>query len=147
MSDADRRRDHDNVRRMIRLAADPETVWAVIGDFGRMAEWHPLIRKVELSELEGDLYRHLIDADDALYFERLVERGPHHLTYEIVDGPLPVTDYRATLSCVAEPDGCHVFWSAYFVPVETPGHLADEIVATFYEIGLEALGQRFGTPD
>ena len=65
------------------------------------------------------------------------------MTYEILEGPLPVTDYRATLSCVAEEDGCHVFWSAYFMPTEQAERVSDDIIAKFYEIGLQALQDRF----
>ena len=82
------------------------------------------------------------EADD----ERLIEIGPHHLTYETVDGPLPVADHRSTLSCVAEPGGCHLYWSAYFVPTGPDAHLADGIVGAFYEIGLRAIAERFGAP-
>ena len=139
--------DHDQVRRMVSLPADRDTVWRAIGGFGQIAEWHPLIERAELTEIEGDAYRHLTTVDGELFLERLIEAGPHHLTYEMEDGgPLPVADHRATLSVVAEPGGCHVYWSALFVPMGADAHLADEIVGAFYEIGLRAVADRFGTP-
>lgn len=138
------RQDHDRLQRMVFLKADRDAVWADIGGFDRMAEWHPLIASIELSEIEGATYRHCTTTDGEMSFERLIETGPHHVTYEVVEGPMPVTDCRATLSCVAEADGCHVFWSAYFVPADQPGHVGDEIVAKFYEIGLDALAERYG---
>ncbi len=137
--------DHDQVRRIASLAADRDTVWAAIGGFGSIADWHPLIASVELTEIEGAIYRHLRTTDGGLFLERLMETGPHHLTYATEDGPLPVSDHRATLSCVAEAGGCHVHWSAYFVPTGSDEHLATEIVGAFYEIGLQALQDRFGT--
>jgi hypothetical protein len=79
-------------------------------------------------------------SDGGLLLERLIETGPHHYTYEIVDGPLPLTDHRATLSCVAEEGGCHVFWSAVFEPTDPS---TDEIVSGFYEMGLRALRERY----
>lgn len=129
---------------MVSLPADRETVWAAIGDFGRIDLWHPLIERAELTEIEGDVYRHLMTVDGELVLERLIEAGPHHLTYETVDGPLPVADHRATISAVAEPGGCHVYWSAFFVPTGPNAHLADEIVGTFYEIGLRAIRDSYG---
>ncbi len=135
---------HDRLRRMVSLAAAPDTVWSEIGGFGQIGSWHPLIDRVELTEIEGDPYRHLTTTEGDRFFERLIETGPHHITYEIVDGPLPVTDHRATLSCVADAGGCHVFWSARFIPAPDADHLPDAIVAKFYEIGLEALTRRFG---
>lgn len=136
--------DHDRVERMVFLRADRDRVWAEIGGFDRIAGWHPLIESVELSEIQGDTYRHLRTTEGETFFERLIETGPHHVTYETVEGPLPAGDCRATLSCVAEADGCHVFWSAFFVPADPAAHVGDEIVAAFYEIGLEALRRRFG---
>lgn len=143
MASETRHDDHDQVRRMVSLPADRDTVWAEIGGFGRIGEWHPLIASVELTEIEGDTYRHLATTDGDAFFERLVEEGPHHVTYEMVDGPLPVSDYRATLSCVSEGAGCHVHWSAYFIPADEGVRMSDEIVAKFYEIGLAAIAERF----
>jgi len=144
MSETGHEQDHDRLRRMVFLAADRDRVWAEIGGFDRIADWHPLIESVELTEIEGERYRHLRTTEGELFFERLIETGPHHVTYQVTEGPLPVSDYRATLSCVAEPGGCHVFWSAFFVPADGQDHVADEIVAAFYEIGLEALRERYG---
>ncbi len=144
MASGPRDGDHDQVRRMVSLPADRDAVWAAIGGFGRIAEWHPLIERAELTEIEGETYRHLTTADGDLFLERLIEAGPHHLTYEMMDGALPVTDHRATLSCVAEAGGCHVYWSAYFVPDGADAHFAGEIVGAFYEIGLRSIADRFG---
>jgi Polyketide cyclase / dehydrase and lipid transport len=138
--------DHDQVRRIVSLSADRDTVWAAIGGFGQIADWHPLIASVELTEIEGESYRHLRTTEGELFLDRQMEAGPHHLTYETMDGPLPVSDHRATLSCVAEPGGCHVHWSAYFVPTGPDEHMTAEIVGAFYEIGLQALQDRFGSP-
>lgn len=135
--------DHDRVQRMVALSAPVEEVWAAIGGFGGIANWHPLIESVEIVEIEGEIYRHLTTADDEKFFERLIETGPHHLTYEVVEGPLPASDYRATLACVAETEGCHVFWSGYFIPADGMEKVSDDIVGAFYEMGLEALRDRF----
>ncbi len=138
------RGEHNRVQRMVALKAAPETVWAAIGGFGVMASWHPLIASVEVVDIEGEAYRHLTTTEGEKFFEKLVETGPNYITYTVEDGPLPTDDYRATLSVVPEEEGCHVFWGAYFEPVGADGHLADEIVAKFYEIGLEALAERYG---
>lgn len=144
MSTKHRSEDHDRVQRMVRLSAPVETVWAAIGDFLSIADWHPLIASVEPAEIEGEPYRHMTTGDGDIFFEKLIETGPHYITYAMVEGPLPVSDHRATLSCVAEPGGCHVFWSAYFSPSDGDERIADGIVGKFYEIGLDALLARFG---
>jgi hypothetical protein len=131
----------DRIQRWVSLPHEPDSVWAEIGGFGDVADWHPRVTGCEVIEIEGETHRHLTLDDGGLILERLIETGPHHYTYEMVDGPLPLADHRATLSCVAEEGGCHVFWAAVFEPSDPS---ADDIVAAFYEEGLRALRERFG---
>lgn len=131
----------DRIQRWVKLPRPVDEVWAVIGDFGSIAGWHPDVTSAEVFEIEGEIHRHLRIGEGGVTLERLIEAGPHHLTYEIIDSPLPVVDFRATLSCVAEDGGCHVFWSAMYEPTDPT---ADEIVTAFYEEGLRALRERFG---
>ena len=131
----------DRIQRWVSLPRPVDEVWAVIGGFGTIADWHPDVRSAEVFEIEGETHRHLQIGDAGVTLERLVETGPHHYTYEIVDSPLPLAEHRDTLSCVAEEGGCHVFWSAMFEPTDPT---ADDIVATFYEDGLRALREKFG---
>ena len=135
-----RHEGYDRLRRMVELSASAEEVWAVIGDFGGIAEWHPLIAECEVVDIEGETHRHLKTVDEDLILERLIESGPLHYSYEIVDSPLPVDGYRAYFSCVPEEKGCHVFWSAHF---EATDPSADEIVAAVYEAGLRSIRDRF----
>jgi hypothetical protein len=131
----------DRIQRWVSLPEPPDKVWAEIGGFGDIAEWHPGIESAEVFDIEDEIHRHLTLGDGGLILERLVETGPHHYTYEIVESPLPLTDHRATLSCVAEEGGCHVFWSAMFEPTDPS---ADDIISGFYEQGLRALRERYG---
>lgn len=135
-----RHEGYDRLRRMIKLSAPADDVWAAIGGFGDIADWHPLIAKAEVVEIDGETHRHLTTTDGDLILERLIETSPRHYAYEIVDGPLPVADYRAHFSCVPEGVGCHVFWSAHF---EAADPAADDIVAAIYEEGLAAIRDRF----
>lgn len=131
----------DRIQLWVSLPQAPETVWAEIGGFDTIAQWHPEVASADLVTLEGDIHRHLRLADGSLFLERLAESGALYYSYELVDGPLPVAGHRATLSCVAEDGGCHVFWSAVFEPEDA---VADQIVEGFFRAGLEALGERFG---
>lgn len=133
--------EHDRLQRWVNLPRPADEVWARIGGFGGIADWHPWVDRVELVDIEGLPHRHLILVDGELYLERLLIEAGRHYTYTMVQGPLPVDDHRATLSCVPEREGCHVFWSAYFVPTDPA---ADEMVIGFYEAGLQALRERFG---
>lgn len=130
----------DRLQLWVSLPRPVDEVWAEIGGFTAIADWHPEVTSAEAAEIEGEPHRHLRLADGALVLERLVDRGPHHYSYAMVEGPLPLTAHQATLSCVAEDGGCHVYWSAVFEPADPS---ADDIVEGFYRIGLEALRARF----
>lgn len=131
----------DRIQRWVSLPHPPEKIWAEIGGFSSLADWHPGVASTEVVEIDGLTHRHLTLNEGGLILERLIETGPHHYTYEIIDSHLPLIDHRATLSCVAEAGGCHVFWSAMFEPTDAS---ADEIVSGFYQEGLRALRERYG---
>lgn len=135
-----RHEGYDHLSRMQELSASADDVWAVIGDFGSIADWHPLIASADVVEIDGDTHRHLTTVDGEMILERLLETSPRHYAYEIVEAALPVSDYRAHFSCVPEGDGCHVFWSAHF---EATDPSADDIIAAIYEAGLRAIRERF----
>ena len=64
--------------------------------------------------------------------------------YAIEQSPLPVADYRSTLS-VAEAGGkARVTWSSSFRPRGASEQEAARVVTGVYDAGLEALRKRFG---
>ncbi len=138
MSDREAR---DRVERWVDLPARAADVWAEIGAFGAVADWHPAIDKCEIVELDGVVHRHLTLVDGELILERLDDENDHLYRYSIVEGPLPVENYHATLTCFDEGDGCRVFWSSTFEPASPE---ADKVIAGVYEAGLLALQDRFG---
>ena len=135
----------DRIQRLVSLPHSPEAVWEAIGGFGAIVDWHPDVSAAEVVEINGETHRHLrieiAGREAGLTLEHLVDSGPLYYTYEISDSPLPLANHRATLSCVAEEGGCHVFWSAIYEPTDST---ADDIVTAFYEDGLRALRTRFG---
>lgn len=134
---------HDRVSRIVRLDAPVDEVWKAIGDFGALADWHPVVSVCEVDMIGGEAHRMLTTTDGARLLERLLETGPHHYTYSIVESPLPVDDYRATLSVVEEEGGgCHVYWSSTFEPTDPS---ADDVIGGIYDSGFEALRDRFGS--
>jgi hypothetical protein len=130
----------DRIARMVRLSENADAVWARIGDFGALADWHPLVATAETAQVDGRTFRHVTLTDGSLLYERLLESGPRHVTWSLEDSPLPVADHRATLSVAPEPDGgCHVHWSAIFAPADGADAQVDAFFAGFFERGLEAL--------
>ncbi|MDA0181562.1 SRPBCC family protein [Solirubrobacter phytolaccae] len=136
----DRKDPMETITRSVRLGAEPDAVWAVVGDFARIADWHPDVSAPELRGAER------VFADGLV--ERLVERDPgsRRLVYSMPQPPFPIRDHVARLTVSGLEDGtCEVTWSASFnadpqVARELEGALGDGVFAT----GLAALTERFG---
>ncbi|MEN0138918.1 MAG: SRPBCC family protein [Rhodococcus sp. (in: high G+C Gram-positive bacteria)] len=92
---------------------DAQTVWARVGDPGAIAEWIP---SVASTRMEREI-RHLVFADGRPARERIVEHSDseRRYTYEYLDGPLPLKQYRSTISVRDATSGaCTVEWTATF---------------------------------
>lgn len=130
------------VERWVDLPARAEEVWEAVGGFGAIAEWHPAISDCDLVEIEGELHRHLTLSDGEMVLERLIETDDHLYRYEMVETPLPVDNYHATLTCFDRKEGgCRVFWSGVFDPLDVRAH---ELIGGIYQLGLEEIRARFG---
>lgn len=129
----------DRIERWIEIPGDPDAVWAAVGGFGAIADWHPALESCELLEIDGETHRRLVLADGGALLERLIEEGPRRYRYEIVDGPLPVADYRSTFAVSPHGGGARVFWSSIFEPTDAA---ADDIIAGVYEAGLDSIRRR-----
>ena len=62
--------------------------------------------------------------------------------YEILESPLPMTGYKATISVADAGDKAVVVWSSTF---EGTADGASDIVAGIYTAGLDALAAKFGS--
>ncbi len=133
-----------NVTRSAAFSAPADQIWAAIGKFHALGDWHPAVEK---QTAEGDL-RHLHIAGGGVIVERLLgeETGgeTRSYAYEIVSGPLPVQGYRSVLSVAPAGSGTDagsvVVWTSTFEPT---ADAAFRLVAGIYEAGLKALAQKF----
>lgn len=130
------------------LPSPAETVWTIIGDFGGLHRWHPLVHRLELS-WEGRI-RTLYFEDGGHAVERLEARNDHarRYAYALVDGPYPVQDCHSLLqvSPARDGDGCVVAWSAHFEPVGAAGLHAGQDLEDLFRAGLDALEERVMQP-
>lgn len=130
------------VTRSVELNATPQAVWAVIGGFQDLPNWHPAVLGSVKEEEGGVEHRRLDLGGGAEILERAWGAGDQSsYGYEILDaGPLPVTNYRATISAAASKTGCLVVWTSTF---ETTGDDGEAAIAGVYEAGLQSLRSRF----
>ena len=88
------------------VPASAERTWPLVRDFDGLPVWHPAIAK---SSLEGDgradqvgARRRLELTDGAVVREVLLSLDDHEraYTYEILESPFPVRQYRSTVRVV-----------------------------------------------
>jgi len=128
------------------LAASAEEVWRLIGGYDALSEWHPAVERSVLEE--GGRIRRLSLKGGGSLLERLhaFSERERSYAYSIEQGPLPVAQYRSTLS-VRERGaarGCEVHWSGDFVPAGASESEAVAVIRGIYRAGLDALAKRFG---
>jgi uncharacterized protein YndB with AHSA1/START domain len=135
------------------LAAPAERVWQVVRDFNALPDWHPAIAE---SRIENGLpsdrvgcVRNFNLKDGGNIREQLLSLSDFDLTcsYAILDSPMGVENYVATLKLTPVTDGNRTFaeWSAEFDCA--PGRereLAELVGQGVFQGGFDALKQRFG---
>ena len=132
------------VRQTVEVAAPPEEVWQQIGDFCAIADWHPAVGQCARSDQNGVAMRTLTTVDGGVLVEKRVQYSDEGMsyTYELVEGPWPVTDYVATLAVMAGASGSLITWSGEFAAAGAPDDQAIEVISGIYRTGLAALKDR-----
>ena len=119
----------------------PDELWSLVGDFHGIHKW---IAGVEPSEsLEGGKRRKLKAGPGSAIVEELLEEGDRSYTYAIVEGPLPVKNYKSTFAVKDAGDGKSlVDWKGTFEPADgATEESAVQIVDMVYSGGLDGLSK------
>ena len=131
------------VTRSIALNATPAQVWALVGGFQSLPDWHPSIASSAKGTVgEVETRRLALEGDGGEILENNLGSDTMSMSYEIVDpGPLPVANYKAILS-VVDVGGKAVFvWSSTFE--DTAEGAGAAAIVGFYEDGIAALAAKF----
>ena len=135
------------------IPAPAAEVWRVLRDFNGLASWTGLVND---SRIEGLLRPDQVGCirsfrlkDGGIIRERLLALSDYDMscTYSILESPMAVTDYIATLSLTPITDGNVTFaqWQAEFdCPSDQEAALATQIGAGVFQTAFSALKQRFG---
>lgn len=130
------------VERTRAIAAPPERVWAVIGPFCGIAEWHPGVAACAETEADGVRGRVLTLGDGGIITERLeaLDEAGMRYSYAVLDAPLPVVNYRATLAVMPAGEGARVVWTSEFDAAEGTSEAdAAGLIAGIYQAGLDGI--------
>ena len=130
------------VSKSIELMGSPEEIWQVIGDFCDLDDWHPGIVACALTGRDGGVHRKLKLDNGAEVLEKLIAADPGGLnyTYSIVEAPLPIENYTATLA-ITRGSPAILTWSGKFTS-DDPS--MEAVFSGLYESGLDAIKAKIG---
>ncbi|MDP9844208.1 SRPBCC family protein [Streptosporangium lutulentum] len=125
-----------------------DEVWSYLRDFGNLAEWLPGMTSCVIEEgvnsQPGAVRR--MEGPGGLFRERLLvlDDDARSATYEILESPLAVTNYRATYRVAPVTDSGQAFieWSATF-EADDEAKLNKIFTRGVFEPGLASLNKRF----
>src|SRR5499427_3194644 len=123
----------------VELAAAPDAVWSLIGQFG--GDWHPLIARVSLTGTGVGQLRKIETLDRKEIVERLdaIDNAKRFYRYELVAG-IPASRYTGTLEVTRKGSGCVADWRVQFLGPDPVRRMLSPLLKT----GLESLKSRFG---
>lgn len=133
--------------------APADKVWAYLRDFSNLDEWAP---SIESCEIEGDarpdqlgaIRRLTVQGDQAVFRERLVafaDEGRSY-SYEFVESPLPVRDYRSTIRVAPVTESGQAFvewWGEFAADDKDVEPMTDLFTKNVYGAGLTSLRDRY----
>lgn len=130
------------------IAAPAATVWAVVRDFNALPRWVPAVAESRIEQgLPADrvgCVRSFVLRDGGRIRERLLALSDYDysVTYTILESPMGVTDYVATLRLfpVTETGACFAEWQAEFeCPPDRAAALSRQIGHGVFQAGLDRL--------
>jgi hypothetical protein len=135
------------------LDAPVDRVWARIRDFNALPRWHPRIAESQIeeglpSDKVGCVRSFRLQNGDRIR-ERLLGLSDHELfcTYAILESPMPLENYVATLRLtpVTEGDRTFIEWTAEFTCApEVEEDLVNGIAQNVFRTGFDSLKRHFG---
>ena len=130
------------------IDAPAETIWSRIRNFNAMPQWHPGIAdsRIENGEAPDKVgcVRHFHTTNGGMIRERLLALSDYEYscTYSILESPMGVDNYTATLKLTPVTDGGRTFaeWSAEFDCDEARERELSELIgAGVFQAGFDAL--------
>jgi hypothetical protein len=127
-----------------KLNVSADEAWRLIGGFNTLPDWHPAVENSELTE-EGQTRTLSLAGGGGTIVEKLekMDDGSRTYSYSIVDSPLPVANYSATIKVSGEGDDCTIEWTGEFDAVG-PENEAVDAISGIFQAGFDNLNKMFG---
>ncbi len=135
------------------IGASASRVWERVRDFNALPRWHPRIRDSRIedalpSDKIGCIRQFHLQNGDVIR-EKLLGLSDYDMfcTYEILESPMPLDNYIATLRLTPVTDGdrCFAEWSAEFTCApDDEADLVSGIGSGVFQVGFDSLKRHFG---
>jgi hypothetical protein len=134
------------------IDAPADSVWSTVRDFNALPRWTPFVAD---SRIEGGLpsdqvgcVRNFVLKDGGAIREQLLALSDfdYTCTYSILDSPMGVENYVATLKLTPVTDGNRTFaewWAEFDAPPGRDAELAESIGQGVFQAAFTALKQLF----
>jgi hypothetical protein len=138
------------VDKKIAVPGDMDVIWTKISEFCSIKDWHPAIGDCKEVKEGGDTVRVLTLKDGGTIKEKLDDSDDTSYSYEIVESPLPVTDYHAKLWVEPDPrdqDRTVVHWDATFEAKGASEEEAKKTISDIFFAGLKSIKHQMLPPE
>ena len=135
------------------VATPASKVWARVRDFNGLPRWHPMIADSQIENGEpadkvGCIRNFRLQNGDQIR-EQLLALSDYDTfcTYSILESPMPIENYVATLRLtpISDGDRCFVEWSAEFdCSPDVEADVTNGIATNVFQGGFDALKRHFG---
>ncbi|MGF1611815.1 MAG: SRPBCC family protein [Kiloniellales bacterium] len=142
-----------SVRKSTIIDAPLDEVWRFLRDFNGHERWHPAIEVSRIEAGQGSdqvaCVRSFRLRDGGGLREQLISLNDrdHSFTYCILDAPLPLIGYVASVRLRPVTDGSRTFWewtSNFATPPGQEAELAKLVGEQIYQAGFDAVKRHFG---
>jgi mxaD protein len=135
------------VDQSITIAAKPDAVWAVVGDFAGIGSWHPAVAKSEGQGGNASGGRRAVTLRAGGTLDEGLDEwdaAKRTYSYRLSDADLkalPVSSYSATLTVTPDGDGSKVEWIGRFYRGDTGNEPPEDLSDA---AGKAAMNRYFG---
>jgi carbon monoxide dehydrogenase subunit G len=132
------------VTKSAEVAAPPAKVWQTIEKFCSIGDWHPAVEKCELSEKGGKQIRTLSLKGGGTIVEQQEAYSDAKMdyTYSILTSPLPVADYKSTITVMPSGAGSKLTWTGSFKAKGADDAKAEGVIGGIYDAGLKGIADK-----
>jgi hypothetical protein len=144
------------VYRSALIHATADRAWNLIRNFDGLPQWHPAIEGSEIeaglrADQVGCVRRFRLRSGGGLLRERLLALSDREriLTYSILESPMPVANYIATMRIsplTMESEAFAEWWAEFDVTSGTEQAMISHIGDNVFVVGLDAVNRQLSRP-